>query len=79
VKLAPNYLARPRRFVQEEFDDIVDDARCARGYQDAQAEAAVDHIFGVPIFIFEGEPFWGHDRLSLLEERLREKGLALSE
>lgn len=51
----------------------------ARAYDDAQAEAAADHIFGVPIFIFEGEPFWGHDRLPLLEERLREKGLALSE
>ncbi|MFZ0888509.1 MAG: DsbA family protein [Candidatus Binataceae bacterium] len=51
----------------------------ARRYQDAQAEAAVDHVFGVPIFVFEGEPFWGHDRLPLLEERLREKGLALSE
>ena len=35
----------------------------------------VDHIFGVPIFIFESEPFWGHDRIPLLEERLSERGL----
>jgi 2-hydroxychromene-2-carboxylate isomerase len=34
-----------------------------------------DHVFGVPIFIFEGEVFWGHDRIPLLEERLSEHGL----
>jgi 2-hydroxychromene-2-carboxylate isomerase len=39
------------------------------------AEAAEDHIFGVPIFVFREEPFWGHDRLGLLEERLAEAGL----
>jgi 2-hydroxychromene-2-carboxylate isomerase len=39
------------------------------------AEAHEDHIFGVPIFNFRGELFWGHDRIPLLEERLREHGL----
>ncbi len=47
-----------------------------RALERAQAEAAEDHIFGVPIFVFGGEPFWGHDRLPVLEERLREAGLA---
>jgi 2-hydroxychromene-2-carboxylate isomerase len=47
----------------------------AQAYKRAQDEAAADHIFGVPIFIFEGEPFWGHDRLPLLELRLAEAGL----
>ena len=46
-----------------------------RRYEEAQAEAASDQIFGVPLFIFEGEPFWGYDRLPLLEERLSEAGL----
>src|SRR5215813_1498509 len=46
-----------------------------RRYEEAQAEAASDQIFGVPLFIFEGEPFWGYDRLNLLEERLSETGL----
>ena len=41
------------------------------------AEAHEDHIFGVPIFVFDGEPYWGHDRIPLLEERLTERGLAL--
>ncbi len=39
-------------------------------------EAHEDRVFGVPIFVLRGELFWGHDRLPLLEERLREYGLA---
>lgn len=42
------------------------------------AEAHADHVFGVPLFFFRGEPFWGNDRMALLEERLREAGLARS-
>ena len=38
-------------------------------------EAVKDQIFGVPIFIFDDEQFWGADRLWLLEERLMEAGL----
>jgi len=49
----------------------------ARAYERAQEEAATDHVFGVPIFLFEGEPFWGHDRLPVLEQRLAEAGLRL--
>lgn len=48
----------------------------AQAYDRAQEEAADDHVFGVPLFFFEREPFWGHDRLFVLEERLREAGLA---
>jgi 2-hydroxychromene-2-carboxylate isomerase len=44
-------------------------------YDRAQAEAADDHVFGVPLFLFRGEPFWGHDRIPFLESRLREAGL----
>lgn len=46
-------------------------------YERAQDEAAADHIFGVPIFVFENEPFWGHDRIAVLEQRLAEDGLKL--
>jgi 2-hydroxychromene-2-carboxylate isomerase len=42
-------------------------------------EAHRDEIFGVPIFVFRGERFWGHDRIQLLEERLNEAGLQRSE
>jgi 2-hydroxychromene-2-carboxylate isomerase len=48
-----------------------------QAYEAAQAEAGDDHVFGVPMFIFRGEPFWGHDRIGLLESRLTEAGLAL--
>ena len=44
----------------------------------ARQEAANDHVFGVPLFFFEGEPFWGHDRLPLIEQRLTEAGLAVA-
>ena len=47
----------------------------ALAYQRAQDEAANDHVFGVPLFIFENEPFWGHDRITVLEDRLTEAGL----
>jgi 2-hydroxychromene-2-carboxylate isomerase len=50
-------------------DGVAAYARCV-------AEAEEDHVFGVPFFIFRGEPFWGHDRMPLLEARLRESGLA---
>ena len=47
----------------------------AQAFEACQAEAAEDHVFGVPLFLFRGEPFWGHDRMALLEERLTEAGL----
>ena len=47
----------------------------AAEYEAIQEESAADQIFGVPIMVFEKEPFWGYDRLGLLEMRLREKGL----
>ena len=40
-----------------------------------QQRADADEIFGVPIFIVEGEMFWGHDRIPLLEEKLKAMGL----
>lgn len=46
-----------------------------RALEAAEQEAAADHVFGVPIFLLGGEPFWGHDRIALLEARLIEAGL----
>ena len=46
-----------------------------RALEDCLAEADRDHIFGVPIFVFRNEPFWGHDRIPLLEETLAAAGL----
>jgi 2-hydroxychromene-2-carboxylate isomerase len=48
-------------------------------YERCQEEAAADHVFGVPFFMFADEPFWGYDRLGLLEQRLTEAGLHISD
>ena len=39
-------------------------------------EAEVSGVFGVPTFAFDGELFWGGDRIGLLRERLDEKGVS---
>jgi 2-hydroxychromene-2-carboxylate isomerase len=46
-------------------------------YERAQDDAVIDQVFGVPMFFFEQEPFWGYDRMGLLEHRLTEAGLKL--
>jgi 2-hydroxychromene-2-carboxylate isomerase len=38
-------------------------------------EAETSGVFGVPTFSFDGELFWGGDRIPLLRERLDEKGV----
>ena len=56
------------------------DFRAGEGARELEAsieEAHADRVFGVPIFVFRGEPFWGQDRMGLLEERLAEAGLKL--
>jgi 2-hydroxychromene-2-carboxylate isomerase len=48
-------------------------------YERAQDEAVIDQVFGVPMFFFEQEPFWGYDRMELLEHRLTGAGLKLEQ
>ena len=40
-----------------------------------RGEAEASGVFGVPTFVFDGELFWGGDRIWLLRERLDEKGV----
>jgi 2-hydroxychromene-2-carboxylate isomerase len=40
-----------------------------------RSEAEAAGVFGVPTFVFDGELFWGGDRIGLLRERLDEKGV----
>lgn len=40
-----------------------------------RVEAEAAGIFGVPTLVFDGELFWGGDRIGLLRERLDEKGV----
>jgi 2-hydroxychromene-2-carboxylate isomerase len=39
------------------------------------AEAAADHVFGVPTFVIDGELFWGYDRMPWLIRKLNAMGL----
>jgi 2-hydroxychromene-2-carboxylate isomerase len=48
-------------------------------YERAQDDAVIDQVFGVPMFLFEQEPFWGYDRMALLEHRLTEACLKLEQ
>jgi 2-hydroxychromene-2-carboxylate isomerase len=48
-------------------------------YEQAQNDAVIDQVFGVPMFFFEQEPFWGYDRMGLLERRLTKAGLKLEQ
>ncbi|MCF8532931.1 MAG: DsbA family protein [Reyranella sp.] len=40
-----------------------------------RSDAEASGVFGVPTFAFDGELFWGGDRVGLLRERLDEKGV----
>jgi len=51
----------------------------ATAYERALEDAVTDQVFGVPMFYFENEPFWGYDRMGLLEQRLTEAGLKREE
>jgi len=51
-----------------------DPALRARVDQDTEALIELGH-WGVPVFVFEGELFWGQDRIEDLELALREAGL----
>ncbi|CAF3386828.1 unnamed protein product [Rotaria socialis] len=51
----------------EEFSQDFQNYLNNQGQQDylnAEIEAELDHVFGVPMFIIRDEPFWGYDRLS---------------
>jgi 2-hydroxychromene-2-carboxylate isomerase len=50
--------------------------RDARADLDAcLAEADRDKVFGVPVFIVDGEPFWGEDRIDWVIRKLDAMGL----
>ena len=42
-----------------------------------RTEAEASGVFGVPSFVFDGEIFWGGDRIFLLRERLSVNEYAL--
>lgn len=43
----------------------------ARSLMELEKTLETDQPFGVPFFVFQGEPFWGQDRVDLLLEAVR--------
>jgi len=60
------------------FERYVTDPDTRRAHDDIVAQAEARGVFGVPSFVFEGELFWGGDRIGLLRERIEQRlqGLA---
>ena len=50
-----------------------DDEAVKAEYQANTDEAMAIGVFGAPTYVFEGELFWGQDRLAMLEWRLTQK------
>lgn len=54
----------PQRLAQSQGEQ-------AQALADAHTQAAIEAgVFGAPSYVFEGELFWGQDRLDFLERRL---------
>ena len=58
--------------------DAEEFAAYANGPCRAEHDAIIDEaermgVFGVPMFVLDGELFWGGDRIALLSERIEQK------
>jgi 2-hydroxychromene-2-carboxylate isomerase len=71
--------------VQDVLDEAGADTTGFRAWTEGEGGALHDRlrteaeglgVFGVPMFVIDGELFWGGDRLPLIRERLAERGLA---
>lgn len=59
------------------MDQSIADPTSHRATVEASQEAlAKSGHWGVPTFVFEGEPFFGEDRIDTLRWRLGKRGLA---
>ena len=56
---------------QQEFCQSLDDSRYAAQLKTCLLQAQADGVFGVPIFIFRGEMFWGNDRIEWLVREVK--------
>ena len=62
-------------FASMERDVAADPARREALIQKNQADQRAAGHWGVPLFVFQGEPFFGQDRLDTLLWRMKQKGL----
>ena len=52
---------------------LTEDNAVKAEYERNTEEAIAIGVFGAPTYVFEGELFWGQDRLQMLEWRLAQK------
>ena len=45
-------------------------AQARAAYESYTQEAVERQVFGAPTYVFDGEPYWGQDRLDFLERAL---------
>ena len=55
---------------REEFLAALDDPRYDRQLSASNSDGKADEVFGVPTFVYEGEKFWGNDRIEWLVRSL---------
>jgi len=69
-ELATRFVSDPEALLAEaKANEIVAE------YDRYTDQAPADGVFGSPFYLFDGEPFWGQDRLDFLEEAIvRAKG-----
>lgn len=63
-------VAQELRWSPETFFEFVRSEKAQRLYDEANRQAHLRGVFGVPIMIVGEEMWWGNDRLSLLEDYL---------
>jgi 2-hydroxychromene-2-carboxylate isomerase len=65
LDIAARFVADPQALIAEStLPAVLDD------YNRYTEEAPRDGVFGSPFYIFEGEAFWGQDRLDFVEEAI---------
>ncbi|KAK5045968.1 hypothetical protein LTR84_008754 [Exophiala bonariae] len=47
------------------------DEKLSKQEQSLNEEAVAKQVFGAPFFFYKGEPFWGQDRIEMLDEAIK--------
>ena len=63
--------ARGAGLSRGDFLKGLDDERYREAFWSRAAAGLEDRVFGVPLFIVDGQRFWGNDRLDFLRDALR--------
>jgi 2-hydroxychromene-2-carboxylate isomerase len=65
--------ARDAGLSRDDFVKRLDDEHYRNAFWARAVEGLEDRVFGVPLFVVDGERFWGNDRLDFLLDALRRR------